>query len=556
MVCILKKTWQKALLCGGVFLSLTMSAYAAELYADGYYRVQDQTLTVEGTVDAPNTALTMTVIPYDTDLSQITIENAEEEILAVSALNADLDGKFSVAIGLPASKDGGLYKAVLRYAGEENEVWFSYLKSQAAAPVLQKINTAANAAAIKTILSDGNNASDIGMESTLTDRYGDIVSTYLYQNRPKSGYRAEDFAKYSIGALAMGQVMRGNETPATVINRFSADLGLSYVTEVAPYNKAVQTETVRLMQKTAWDNMTFADFYRRSLLLARINAAGSNLSLKEIVLDNKDVLGLSMSGYLSLDNEYQKNQVYTIMMGNKYESYQAVANAFSAACLSAASGSTGGTGGSAGGGGGGGISGGGGGINSGVITNVPEKNEEDTQAERFTDMKNHWAKDEVTRLAEKGILSGFPDGSFGPDRDVTRAEFSKMLSAVLDIKENKETAIRFADVGDADWYAPYVLALAENGIINGYDGKFLPDDAISRQDAAVMLERAAAMQGKSFDGTVHFDDEAQIADYAKSAVSSLSSAGIFKGYEGKFYPQDRLTRAEAAVMLARIDQLL
>lgn len=171
-------------------------------------------------------------------------------------------------------------------------------------------------------------------------------------------------------------------------------------------------------------------------------------------------------------------------------------------------------------------------------------------------MKNHWAKDEVTRLAEKGILSGFPDGSFGPDRDVTRAEFSKMLSAVLGIKENKETAIQFADVGDADWYAPYVLALAENGIINGYDGKFLPDDAISRQDAAVMLERAAAMQGKSFDGTVHFDDEAQIADYAKNAVSSLGYAGIFKGYEGKFYPQGRLTRAEAAAMLARVDNLL
>lgn len=555
MVCILKKIWQKTLLCGSVFLSLTMSAYAAELYADGYYRVQNQTLTVEGTVDAPNVALTMMVIPYDTDFAKITIENAEDEILAVSAPNADWNGKFSVSIGLPASRNGGLYKAVLRYADEENEVWFSYLKSQAAAPILSKINAAANAAAIKTILADGKNASDVGMESALTDRYGDIVSTYLYQNRPKSGYRAEDFAKYSIGALAMGQVVCGDETPATVINRFSADLGLSYVTEVTPYNKAVQTETVRLMQKTARDNMTFADFYRRSLLLARINAAESNLSLKEIVLDNKDVLGLSMSEYLSLSNEYQKNRVYTIMMGNKYESYKAVADAFLAACRTAASESTGNTG-NTGGSSDGGISGGGGGINSGVITNVPEKNEEDTQAERFTDMKNHWAKAEVTYLAQKGILSGFPDGSFGPDRDVTRAEFSKMLSAVLDIKENKETAIRFADVGDADWYAPYVLALAENGIINGYDGKFLPDDAISRQDAAVMLERAAAMQGKSFDGTVHFDDEAQIADYAKNAVSSLGYAGIFKGYEGKFYPQGRLTRAEAAAMLARVDNLL
>lgn len=555
MVCILKKTWQKALLCSGVFLSLSISAYAAELYADGYYQVQTQTLTIDGTLDAPNTALTMMVIPYDTDSAEITIENAEDEILAVSVPNADQDGKFSVSIGLPASKDGGLYKAVLRCADEEREVWFSYLKKQAADPILQKINTAANAAKIKTILAEGKNASDIGMESTLIARYGDIVSTYLYQNRPQSGYRAEDFAKYSIGALALGQVIGGDESPATVIGRFSADLGLSYVTEVTPYNKAVQDETVRLMQKTAWDNMTFADFYRRSLLLARINTAESNLGLKEIVLDNKDVLGLSMSEYASLGSEYQKNRVYTIMMGNKYESYKAVADAFLAACRTAASEGTGNTGNTGGSGGGGGISGGGGGINSGVITNVPEKNEEDTQTERFTDMKNHWAKAEVTYLAQKGILSGFPDGSFGPDRDVTRAEFSKMLSVILGIKENKDAAVRFADVGDADWYAPYVLALAENGIINGYDGKFLPNDAISRQDAAVMLERAASMQGKSFDGTVHFDDESQIADYAKSAVSSLSSAGIFKGYEGKFYPQDRLTRAEAAVMLARIDQL-
>ena len=168
----------------------------------------------------------------------------------------------------------------------------------------------------------------------------------------------------------------------------------------------------------------------------------------------------------------------------------------------------------------------------------------------FTDIAHHiWAHSAIATLSQKGIITGRGNNIFAPDDNVTRAEFAKMLVLALDITDNGEDA-PFDDVSDSDWFASYARIAAANGIVMGADGNFMPYSNITRQDAAVMIYRAAAISG----GTMpEFTDKTAVADYAYDAVAALSSSGIIKGMDnGSFAPLNGLTRAQAAVLLARV----
>jgi len=80
----------------------------------------------------------------------------------------------------------------------------------------------------------------------------------------------------------------------------------------------------------------------------------------------------------------------------------------------------------------------------------------------------------------------------------------------------------------------------------------MPDNLITRQDAAVILHRLISSV-KTIDGSVNFEDNANIADYAKEAVSSLAASGIISGMgNGNFAPTENLTRAQAAKLLCSV----
>lgn len=172
----------------------------------------------------------------------------------------------------------------------------------------------------------------------------------------------------------------------------------------------------------------------------------------------------------------------------------------------------------------------------------------------FRDVEGHWAKEDIAFVYEKGIISGDENGSFRPDDAVTRAEFAK-LSALLMGYGGGKTGIAFSDVPQDAWSYEYISALYEKGIIRGKsEDYFGADEAITRQDAAVILYRAQTMAGRLFEqGDTAFSDQAEIADYAQTAVFALAQAGILQGKEdGKFVPDHNITRAEAASVIARL----
>ncbi len=166
-----------------------------------------------------------------------------------------------------------------------------------------------------------------------------------------------------------------------------------------------------------------------------------------------------------------------------------------------------------------------------------------------------WAKPAIDKLSERGIINGRDENTFAPMDNVTRAEFLKMAVSALGIKES-DAEISFSDVTEDKWYYSCVKTAYSLGIVTGYsDSVFGADDNITRQDAAVILKRAAEAAGKSIssDKAKDFADGGEISDYAKEAVDALSGAGIINGDElGSFNPKNNCTRAQAAVMISNV----
>lgn len=171
----------------------------------------------------------------------------------------------------------------------------------------------------------------------------------------------------------------------------------------------------------------------------------------------------------------------------------------------------------------------------------------------FTDIAGHWAEKDILRAAQAGFVNGYPDGTFRPDRPVTRAEFTVMAASALSLSGGSEP-LRFTDQDDiGDWARQAVALSAQHGIVHGYpDGTFRPNANIIRAEMALVIARALGLQ---FQGPTRtgFDDDEDIPDWASGAIEALRSAGVVVGRGGnRFAPDAPVTRAEAAVLLLRM----
>ena len=164
--------------------------------------------------------------------------------------------------------------------------------------------------------------------------------------------------------------------------------------------------------------------------------------------------------------------------------------------------------------------------------------------------------DEPAPSEEVGsFLSGYGDGTFRPNKSVTRAEFLKMLVSATDDGEPKAEGWGqedlFTDVDLNAWYASYVAAGKASGLVEGDDsGLFRPNEPITRADASIMVARALALDIESAIPS-KFSDVPAGSYYAKY-VDALTALGILKGDDlGNFNPRKNITRAEAAAVICR-----
>ncbi|TEB10588.1 S-layer homology domain-containing protein [Pelotomaculum propionicicum] len=174
--------------------------------------------------------------------------------------------------------------------------------------------------------------------------------------------------------------------------------------------------------------------------------------------------------------------------------------------------------------------------------------EDSRKAPSFKDTKGHWASQAISRLALSGVAKGFPDGTFGPGQPITRAQFVSLLAAALQwpAPENQPS---FKDAVP-QWAQPAIAAAVSRGVVTGYpDGTFLPDARVTRSEMAVMINRALNI-GEAEEAS--YKDSDLIPAFALDAVDSVTEAGILQGSNGYFRPGDGATRAETAVAIDRV----
>ncbi len=172
-----------------------------------------------------------------------------------------------------------------------------------------------------------------------------------------------------------------------------------------------------------------------------------------------------------------------------------------------------------------------------------------------SDITGHWAETAIKQAVGSGMVTGYPDGTFKPNRTVTRAEFTVMLINTLKPQGSGAAASSvFTDGAEiGEWAKNAVAQAVQAGFIKGYvDGTFRPNEAITRAEMAMIVANALGLSLNS-SSTMGFTDEEAIPVWARSAVSAVKELGIINGKgNNQFDPNAGTTRAEAVTVLLKI----
>ena len=306
--------------------------------------------------------------------------------------------------------------------------------------------------------------------------------------------------------------------------------------------------TAALMETEFNSGAAVIDYLNKVLVLDPINSAAFWTESAEIYLSHSDVLNINTASYQKLKD---KKMPVSSLLKRNFKTIEEAAKAFDDAVelqRQKESAQSGGNKGTVSGG-----SSGGGGKNSGnaFVVGKPVQQPEQTEEKKFTDLSGYeWAADDISYLADKGIVNGESEKSFAPERAVTRAEFVQIFVNAFALT-GKNMEINFADVTPSDWFYESVRQACGFGYINGIsDEYFAPNETVTREDMAVILNRYL---NKTNENSLAFADSELVSDYAENAVAALSENKIINGYEDNtFRPKSGASRAEAAVLIARI----
>jgi len=175
----------------------------------------------------------------------------------------------------------------------------------------------------------------------------------------------------------------------------------------------------------------------------------------------------------------------------------------------------------------------------------------------FSDLpENHWAYENVVNMQNKGIVSGFEDNTFRPSDTLTRAQFITMAAKGLGLTNNE--GMSFVDVHGGHWAFEYIQAagnvMAESStLMNGFE--FRPNESALREDVAMAIVMLNGLEDVEYDLSIlnQFSDSDRITEELKKYVAIAVEHGFMSvNADGTFKPQDALSRAEGATVIANM----
>jgi hypothetical protein len=181
-------------------------------------------------------------------------------------------------------------------------------------------------------------------------------------------------------------------------------------------------------------------------------------------------------------------------------------------------------------------------------------------AAMFQDLQGNWATNAIQDLSGQNIITGYPDGSFRPNGNITRAEFSAVMVKALGLNASANGSQTFNDVPSSNWAYPAIETVRSAGLVSGYPGGlFAPTRNLTRAEAISILSNASRLPMPS-DSSVNqilsgYRDSASIPTWARPGVAGAIQAGIYASNPNDgnaLNPTSPATRADVAAMVENL----
>ncbi|TKI69183.1 hypothetical protein FC756_09445 [Lysinibacillus mangiferihumi] len=164
----------------------------------------------------------------------------------------------------------------------------------------------------------------------------------------------------------------------------------------------------------------------------------------------------------------------------------------------------------------------------------------------FHDIAGHWAKEMIEEIASQGIITGYPDGSFRPNEFIQRQHVALLFYRAFEFEPTRN-AITFSDVNANHPYYEAITTLQQAGIVDGSQGKFNPNALMTRAQLAKVVTLALKI---ALGGTSTFQDVPP-THWSYAYIAALAELEIVIGDNGKFKPDEPVTRAQIVAILYR-----
>ncbi|WP_193196164.1 S-layer homology domain-containing protein [Nostoc sp. MG11] len=169
----------------------------------------------------------------------------------------------------------------------------------------------------------------------------------------------------------------------------------------------------------------------------------------------------------------------------------------------------------------------------------------------FSDLDGHWAATFVEPLVSKGLIKGFPNGTFLPNAPITRAQYAALVSKVFQLPASNNKR-NFTDIKPDYWAASVILSAANMGFISGFpDGSFRPEQNLTKIQAIVSVVNGLKLSGGNPNVLTVYRDRAQIPSYATNSLAVATQKLLVVNYPQteQLEPLRDITRAEVAALI-------
>lgn len=510
--------------------------YASEFDCTLEFDEETLSLRLSGTSDSNITVYVYSSSMSPSDFSSLTIP------VALWQYDISEETEFEETLALGETMKSGEYIAKAKNARGYATLTFRYFDPQVLKDAIDAINLSAKESPEAVVNTLYEYSEDLFLEKEKIDKAAPVVGHMIYSRKIvfEEVEKLRDIIDEAIAVSTL--ISADDETFENALDEVSDVLGL----DKEKYYEVLSEDAKKLLSQILKEE----DWYKTGVLRENFGKLSALASFKcaKIWQDIKKTVTQTHKNVLNLDLSKikDKDALFRKMMTCTYNDFDDISKNFAYAKKAVSSESGGGSGGGAG-------SGSeiisDSGVGTPVMGDTTGFTDEKKELISFVDLPdNHWAWESVEFLVEKGILSGYPDNSFRPANEITRAEFIKMIVTAFEISGSGN--LPFDDVAEYAWYREAIESAYTKGIIKGVgERSFAPDLSITREDACVIIYRIIR---EKLSKSTHrsFIDADEISPYAKDAVESLLASGIIEGTgANSFSPKAYIDRQSASVLI-------